>query len=130
MLWNIVVFSTGEIALGLQAESQTGILEQLFISPHTVRSLFLVRALANQAMTLAMNAVVLGVILLATGVRLHFPWSATAPLLAALAGAYGIGFALGSLVLIFKRPGTLLNLAQFGLVLPAFPPFETFRTGR
>jgi len=128
ILWNILIFAMGEIAMGLQGESQIGTLEQLFLSPRSMVTLFLVRAIANQLLILGVSMAALMIILLVTGVRLHFPPLLVLPLLSALAGVYGLGFALGSLVLVFKRIGPLLSFAQFGLALLIMPPFEAGRS--
>ena len=125
ILWNVLIFAMGEIAMGLQGEAQIGTLEQLFLSPRSMVTVFLVRALANQVLILGISALALVIILVTTGVRLDFPPVLVLPLLSALTGVYGLGFVLGSLVLVFKRIGPVLSFAQFGLALLIMPPFES-----
>src|ERR1700688_4451699 len=41
ILWNVLIFAMGEIAMGLQGEAQIGTLEQLFLSPRSMVTVFL-----------------------------------------------------------------------------------------
>jgi hypothetical protein len=55
-----------------------------------------------------------------TGARLAFAPGVVLPFLAVLLGGYGLGFAMASLALLYKRVGQLLGLSQFLLLFP--PP--------
>ncbi len=129
VLWNTLVFAMGEIAGGLQGEAKIGTLEQLFLSPHAPVRVFLVRALASQTVVLALNAVILGFLLLVTGTTLHFTPALLAPLATALAACYGIGLVLGSMALVFKRIEALIQISQFGLIALVMVPFEAWPAG-
>lgn len=124
VLWNLLIFAMGEISVGLRAEAELGTLEQLLLSPLSGVRIFLMRALANQAVNLILNLAILGIILVVTGKRLHFTPAILVPLATALMATYGLGLALGSLALVFKRIGAALNLSQFGLMALVMVPYE------
>jgi ABC-2 type transport system permease protein len=129
VLWNTLVVAMGEIAGGLQSEGKIGTLEQLFLSPLRGTTVFLLRALAGQTVVLSVNALILGLLLLVTGVRLHFAAALVLPLLTALAACYGLGLALGSMALVFKRVEALVQMAQFALIGLVIVPFESWSAG-
>lgn len=126
VLWNTLVFAMGEIAVGLQSEGKIGTLEQLFLSPLSGTTLFLLRALARQTVVLTLNVAILGLLLLITRTNLHFPLTLIFPLVTALAACYGLGYILGSLALVFKRVQPLIQLNQFGLIALVMVPFESW----
>ena len=126
VLWNTLVFAMGNISAGVQGEAQMGTLEQLFLSPWDGATVFLVRALAAQTVTLATNAVILCALLIVTGTTLHFPLALVYPIAAALAACYGLGLTLGAAALVFKRTGAVLQLSQFGLMALVVVPYESW----
>lgn len=128
VLWSLVVFILGNIAVGLQLEAQTGTLEQLFLSGFGARRVFLVRSLANLALQLIIVLSILVIILLLTGSRLNFSPVIVLPLLTVLMAAYGVAFAIGSLALLFKRVQQLQAIFQFGLLFLLATPTETWRS--
>lgn len=127
VLWNTLVFAMGEIAAGLEGEGRIGTLEQLFLSPLSGTRIFLLRALAGQTVVLTINVVILGILLLVTGTRLHFPLALFLPLATAVGACYGIGLMLGSLALVYKRVAPIIQMSQFALIALIMVPFETWQ---
>ncbi len=124
VLWFLVTFIIGDIALGLQAEAQTGTLEQVLLSPFGVLKIFLARAIASLTLRLSLIVGILSLIMLITGSHLYFPPSLFLPLFTVLLGAYGLAFIAGSLALLFKRVQQLLGLLQFVLLFMLAVPTE------
>lgn len=127
VLWNTLVFAMGEIASGLEGEGRIGTLEQLFLSPMTGTRIFLTRALAGQTVVLTFNVVILGILLLVTGTRLHFPAALFLPLATAVCACYGIGLTLGALALVYKRVAPIIQMTQFALIALIMVPFESWQ---
>ncbi len=124
VLWTLSLFAIGDLSWGLMEEARTGTLEQVFLSPFGPARVYLARNLAGLLTTLILNFGIMVLIMLLTGVRLEFTWAALAPLAAVLLGAYGLGFILGALALLFKRIQSFLNLFQFVLMFLIMTPFE------
>ena len=87
VLWTLVIFVVNDIALNLQVEAQTGTLEQVLLSPFSAATLFLARACASLVLRFSTVVVILGIILLLTGSRLHFPPTLLLPLASVVLGA-------------------------------------------
>lgn len=126
VLWILVIFAADNIAFTLQIEAQTGTLEQIFLSPFGAVRVFLIRAMASLTLHLVLTLGSLVVVVVLTGRQLSFPLSLFLPLIAVLLGAYGIGFMLGALALLFKRIQQVLGLSQFGLLFLLMIPSETW----
>ncbi|MBW4488891.1 MAG: ABC transporter permease [Trichocoleus desertorum ATA4-8-CV12] len=126
VLWTLLIFIMNDIAVGLQAEAQTGTLEQLFLSPFGASRVFLMRAIASLTLRLFLTLVVLLIIMAVTGSRLNFSFSLFLPLSAILLGAYGLSFALGALALLLKRVQQVLGIFQFALLFLISTPTENW----
>jgi ABC-2 type transport system permease protein len=126
VLWAMLLFIMGDMAAGLQREAQAGTLEQLFLSPFGAVRLFIVRSVANLAMQLGVNVLILGIILGLTGRSLAFPPTLVLPLTSVLLAAYGFALMLGSLALLFKQVQRLLEIVNFALLLVLTLPIETW----
>ncbi len=126
VLWTFALFAIGDLSWGLMDEARTGTLEQVFLSPYGPSRVYLARNVAGLLVTLALNLGILLLIQLLTGVRLDFSPAVLAPLGTVLLGAYGLGFMLGALALLFKRIQAFLNLFQFVLMFLIMTPFEQF----
>ena len=126
VLWLLMLFVLSEATNSLEGEAKTGTLEQIFLSPHSAVTVFLLRALAGMAIRLLLIAVNLGLILLITGSNLAFPPLLVLPLATMLMAAYGFAFVLAGLVLLFKQVRQVLGGLQFGLLLLIGAPVENF----
>jgi ABC-2 type transport system permease protein len=126
VLWTLVLFIMANIGVVLQIESQTGTLEQIFLSKYGATRVFLTRSLANMMIQLGLNLGILLIIMTLTGRWLSFSLQMFFPLVAMLLGAYGIAFSVGSLALLFKRIQQLQAIFQFGLLFLLATPTETW----
>lgn len=127
LLWTFALSAYNSLSFGLMEEAQTGTLEQVFLSSYGPIPLFLVRNLSGlltQGLLVFLIAMVLTTL---TGARLSFHPGVVLPFLAVLLGGYGLGFAMGSLALLYKRTSQLLGLSQFLLLFllqaPGTGPF-------
>ena len=103
-VWTFTIFAYSDLSWNLIGEAQAGTLEQLYLAPMgfkwvcacTVVSTFLLNLIPHTVFLLAMMAT--------TGRWLHIDFLSLIPLMAiTVLGAYGFGFALGGLALVFKR---------------------------
>lgn len=130
-IWTFTIFAYSDLSWNLIGEAQAGTLEQLYLAPMgfkwvcgcTVVSTFLLNLIPHTVFLLAMMAT--------TGRWLHINLVSLIPLLAiTVLGAYGFGFALGGLALVFKRIQALFQIVQFVflafLLVPTRVPWAKF----
>lgn len=122
--WTMVIAALSSIADDISSSASTGVLEQIFLAPHSSVVVYSARAAAGVVFVLCTNAVILLIVMLLTGVRPEFPTAAVAPVASLLMGAYGLGFLLGALALQFKNVSQLVNVMQFALLFLVVAPFE------
>ena len=110
----------------LLEETQTGTLEQAALSPPPLVLILLMRDMASYIEMLIRFALVLGVAVLITGVKLYLDIPTLCLLLTLMyLGLEGVGMMLGAAALLYKRIATL---AQFAVMLVfglAIIPLET-----
>ena len=126
LLWVLVNFMMANISGKLQYESQTGTLEQLFLSRYSAVKVFLMRGLADLSLEIVKTLIILVIITLLTGSRLSFPPILVLPFISVLLGAYGFAFIIGSIALLLKRVQQLLSLLLFPLLFLLTIPTETW----
>lgn len=127
-VWTFTIFAYSDLSWNLIGEAQAGTLEQLYLAPMgfkwvcacTVISTFLLNLIPHLVFLLAMMAT--------TGRWLNIDLLSLLPLLAiTVFGAYGFGFALGGLALVFKRIQALFQIVQFiflaFLIIPSRIPW-------
>ncbi|WP_027876173.1 ABC transporter permease [Meiothermus cerbereus] len=124
LLWTLTLFSYSSLSFGLSEEAQTGTLEQVFLTPYGPIPLLLVRNLAGLGTQLLLMGSIALVLLLITGARLSFTPLLLLPITTVLLGGYGLGFAMASLALLFKRVQQLLGISQFLLIFLLQYPLE------
>lgn len=130
-VWTFTIFAYSDLSWNLISEAQAGTLEQLYLAPMgfkwvcacTVISTFLLNLVPHMVFLLAMMAT--------TGRWLNIDLISLMPLLAiTVLGAYGFGFALGGLALVFKRIQALFQIVQFVflafLLVPIRVPWAKF----
>lgn len=131
VLWTLVLYIVNDIAINLQAEAQTGTLEQIFLSPFGAPRVFLARAIASLALRLTLIVGILLILMGITGSRLQFPIALLLPMVTLLLAGYGLAFTMGACALIFKRVQQVLGVFQFALLfLIAAPTEEWAGAGR
>ncbi|WP_117237942.1 ABC transporter permease [Thermus sediminis] len=124
LLWTFTLSAYNGLSFGLMEEAQTGTLEQVFLTPYGPIPLFLVRNLAGLLSQGLLVFLVALALMALTGAQLAFTPAVVLPFLVVLLGAYGLGFAMASLALLYKRVGQLLGLSQFLLLFLLQAPGE------
>lgn len=113
-LWANAMFAYSDLSWGLTSEAQVGTLEQLYLSPFGFGFVNACSTAVNFIVNILCNVVLLLAAMATTGKWLRLDVVSILPLLLlTLAGAYGIGFALGGLALIFKRIQATFQIVQF-----------------
>ena len=124
VLWTLALYIVNDIAFNIQAEAQTGTLEQIFLSPFAAPKIFFARAIASLALRMTIIVLILFILMGITGSQLSFPVGLIFPLLTLLLAAYGLAFMMGSCALIFKRVQQILPIFQFALLFLLAAPTE------
>ncbi len=127
VLWALVALTVGDFPRTIQNEAQTGILEQIFLSPFGASTIYLVRAFANMTLNLVLIFGVLLTILAITKSQIQFSPSLLLPLCTVVMGAIGLGFGMGALALLFKRIHRITSIFEFSLLFLLTAPVETWR---
>lgn len=118
MVWTFALMAYATLSWGMIEEAQQGTLEQLYMSPLGFGWVTIFRVVANFIVNALMVIVVLLLMMAVTGKWLHLDVLSLIPLiLLTVAGAYGIGFFMGGLALVFKRVQSALQVLQFVLVI-------------
>jgi ABC-2 type transport system permease protein len=98
----------------LGSEASQGTLEQLAMCPVGLGTALLYQSLVQFTIQIVQVGVLLTIIMASTGKWLHVPLISILPLLfLTVAGAQGIGFAMGGMSLVFKRVSSVFLLFQY-----------------
>lgn len=117
IIWMIVLTGYQDLAYNAANEAQTGTLEQLYLSPVGYKWLAFFSGSFNALMSLAMISVITAVMVLTTGQKLHLDIFSILPVFFGVyIQAYGLGFILGGLALIFKRIQSFFQVVTFGVI--------------
>lgn len=124
-LWMLSINSFSSIANEMRAEANWGTLERLALTPFGFGPLMLVKSVGKLLISLLTSSVVLVAMLLLTRQVLHIDVVTVVPILVlTVLSAFGCGFAIGGLTVLYKNVQSLtllLQLAFVGLIgAPAF----------
>ncbi len=118
VMWYFVAVVVGSLSTNLQSEAEQGTLEQLMLTPASPAKVLLSRLTAVLLRGSLEVALVLGVMVLATGVQ---PARGLIPAVLvmglSLVGLAGFGYTLAGLTLVYKRVAGLSGLLNLGLLL-------------
>ena len=132
MVWTFALLGYSTLSSRIVEEAQQGTLEQLFMSPLGFGWVTIYRVAANFIFSILTVIVLLFLMMATTGKWLNLDVLSLIPLvLLTVAGAYGIGFFMGGLALVFKRVQSALQILQFVLLIfiaaaMAWMPFMRF----
>ena len=124
--WTVVLGLIGSIAHGVQQESSTGTLEQIFLSTRNATALFMIRGLVSVIFTIVLSILTLFLLLFITQRNLHFSFQVVLPFLILVLGSLGISLTMGALTLLVKRTSNFLTIFQFALLFLVMIPIEEF----
>lgn len=121
----------GMYTQGLQGMAQSGVLEQLCMSPHGLIVNFMARTIVASVSTIISSSVMVWLITYTVGGTLYFD---TFPVLLLLTLTFinllGFGLMMGGLVLVFKQVGQVAILLRMGLfALAIFAKREVLEEG-
>ena len=117
IVWMIVLNGYQDLAFNVATEAQTGTLEQLYLSPVGYKWLAFFSGSLNALISLAMISVITAIMVLTTGQELHLDILSILPVyIGVYIQAYGLGFVLGGLALMFKRIQSFFQVVTFGVI--------------
>jgi ABC-2 type transport system permease protein len=112
IIWFYALIAIGKMSWGLREETQTGTLEQMYMSSMPMGLLLIGRTLATVILTTFEVAVAFVPLALLLNIRLPWTWEVLPLGALTLAGLYGFGYIVGGATLIFKQVESLANLLQ------------------
>jgi len=127
LLWSLAIMAYSELSWDLNNEAQMGTLEQLYVSPIGFKWINAYSMISNLIFQFVLSGILLTLMMISTGKYLNIDIISILPLfLLALGSAYGIGFAVGGLALIYKRVRSFFQIVQFIFVAFIAVPIEQF----
>jgi ABC-2 type transport system permease protein len=129
-LWTLSLGAYAGIMNDVQSEASWGTLERHYMTPFGFGPVVLAKSVAIVFRTFCTSAIVLAVMLLMTGRTLDLPVLTVIVVgLLAIAGALGLGLAMGGLGVLYKRISNVANFLQFGFIgLISAPSFDIWWT--
>jgi ABC-2 type transport system permease protein len=112
IIWFYALIAIGKMSWGLREETQTGTLEQMYMSSLPIWLLLIGRTLATLIITTLEVMVAFLPLVLLLGIRLPWTWEVLPLAALTLAGLYGFGYIVGGATLVFKQVESLANLLQ------------------
>jgi ABC-2 type transport system permease protein len=112
IIWFYALIAIANMSWGLREETQTGTLEQLYMSPQPMWLLLIGRTMATLVLTTIEVVIAVTPLVLLLGIKLPWTWEVIPLGLLTLAGLYGFGYMVGGATLIFKQVESLANLMQ------------------
>ncbi len=110
LTWFYAAFAISDMSHGIREETQTGTLEQMYMSPLPSGLLLAGRSVASLLISSAMIVLVGGILMLLLGIRIPLRPEGVPVFALTISGLYGFAFLLGGATLIFKQVGALSNL--------------------
>lgn len=127
VLWFLALSAYQDVAYSIQNEARQGTLEQLYMSVHNFGWVIGLQQIVNAFYSLLVASVLTFFLMLTTGKWLTIDMLSLLPLLILeLICFAGVGFALGGLMLIFKRIDSYMQIVQFVLIFFVAAPAKSF----
>ncbi|MFB6150995.1 MAG: ABC transporter permease [Haloarculaceae archaeon] len=125
-LWTLSLGAYSGIVNDVQAEASWGTLERHYMTPFGFGPVILAKSVAIVFRTFLTSAVVLAVMLAMTGTGLDLNVLTVGVIgTLTIAGALGLGLAMGGLSVLYKRISNVTNLLQFTFIgLISAPAFD------
>jgi ABC-2 type transport system permease protein len=126
ILW-IIIQSTMNIAgRDLESERSHGTMEQLMMTSYGITTILLVRTWVELIFTFVQCLVLTVILSWLTGSVLHFSWAICLPVFTVILASNGLGYLLGSLIIIFRRLEVARSFFVFALLFLIATPFENW----
>ena len=110
LIWFYAAFAIGEINSSIRQETQTGTLEQMYMSPLPSGLLLAGRSVAAIIISSVMVILVGGILMLLLGIRIPVRLEGVPVFALTINGLYGFAFILGGATLVFKQVDALGNM--------------------
>lgn len=127
VMWTLLNGAVLALAQDIQRNAQTGVLEQLYLTPYGTTLTFSLRMVARLGYIVGFSLAVFVIVAFLTGARFTLSWVALLPLIPILIAGYGMSFIAGAFALILKQVNIFLSLLQFALLFLVMIPVETWR---
>lgn len=116
-LWTLSIFAFSDLSWELTNEAQMGTLEQMYLTPAGFAWAQAGYLIGDLLFFSVFEVAMIVLMMLTTHRYLHFDLVSIVPVLIfTLAPAYGIGFAVGGLALVYKRIQAFFQIVQFVLM--------------
>ncbi len=112
IVWFYALIAISNMSWSLREETQTGTLEQMYMSPAPMGLILLGRTLSALIVTTAEVLLVALPLMWWLDFAIPLRWAGLPVFLLTLAGLYGFGFLIGGATLLFKQVEALANLMQ------------------
>jgi ABC-2 type transport system permease protein len=116
LIWFYALEAISNMSWALREETNTGTLEQMYMSPVSPGILMIGRTLSTLVSTSIMVAVAGITLMLLLNITLPLRIEAVPVFILTMAGLYGFGYIVGGLTLIFKHTESFANLIQNALL--------------
>jgi ABC-2 type transport system permease protein len=100
-------------------EAKSGMLEQLFLSGHSLPTIFIMRSLGGLVSTFIWVGLMMAILFLLTGTGITWSVALFIPIVPMLAASLGLGFFFGAIAMLFKETNGIFGILQFPLFLLA-----------
>ena len=110
LTWFYAVFAISDMSQGIREETQTGTLEQMYMSPLPSGMLLAGRSLASLLISSTIVMLVGGILMLLLSIHIPIRLQGLPVFALTITGLYGFAFLLGGATLIFKQVSALSNL--------------------
>ncbi len=125
LMWMFASQAIGLFTGQIRSAAETGVLEQLCLSPHGLVTIFCARAVGVTSFQFLYVSLLFTVVTMSMDISVNLaPGSVALVLGMTLVGLYGVGFILGGLSLMFKRIGQVATLLKILLLLIVFYEYE------
>ncbi len=110
LTWFYAAYAISDMSEGIREETQTGTLEQMYMSALPSSVLLAGRSVSSMLISSVMVVLVGGILMLLLGIRIPVRLEGVPIFVLTISGLYGFAFILGGATLIFKQVGALSNL--------------------
>lgn len=110
LTWTFAAFAIGDMSQGIREETQTGTLEQMYMSPLPTGLLLVGRSVSSLLINSALVILVGGTLMLLLGIRIPVRLQGAPVFILTITGLYGFAFLLGGATLVFKQVSALSNM--------------------
>ena len=110
LIWFYATYAISDMSHGILEETQTGTLEQMYMSPLPSGLLLAGRSVASLLVSSAMIVLIGGTLMLLLGIRIPVRLEGLPVFALTISGLYGFAFLLGGATLVFKQVNALSNL--------------------